>query len=86
MARKWPSRAIIRLAVPADSDTARSPAICGTVEPIDAHSCRLEIGAGSPQSLVFLLAAIDGDFRIEDGDEPAVHLRRIMLRLQSALG
>lgn len=71
--------------VPADSDTARSAAIYGTVEPIDAHSCRLDIGTDSPQSLVFLLAAIDADIRIEDGDELAAHLRRIMLRLRSAL-
>jgi predicted DNA-binding transcriptional regulator YafY len=86
VARRWPSRAIIRLAVSADSDTARSAALYGTIEPIDAHSCRLDIGADSPQSLVFLLAAIDADFKIVDGEELAAHLRRITLRFRSALG
>ncbi|MEU0501286.1 hypothetical protein [Nocardia sp. NPDC005998] len=41
--------------------------------------------ARTARSRWFLLAAIDADFRIEDGDELAAHLRRIMVRCRSVL-
>ncbi|WP_330254797.1 transcriptional regulator [Nocardia sp. NBC_00565] len=85
VARMWPSRAIIRLHVPANSTVARDAAGYGTVTAVDEHSCLLDIGADNPRALVFLLAAIDTDFHIEDGAELAAHLRAITDRFRAAL-
>ena len=84
VAQLWPYRATVRLHIPADSEQARSAATYGTIEPIDAHSCRLEIGADSPQSLTFLLGAMDSDFDIERGPELSDHLQRLAARFTRA--
>ncbi|MFX0577317.1 hypothetical protein [Nocardia nepalensis] len=69
-----------------DSNPAACPAgIPRHMWPVGWPEGGRNIGADSPQSLVFLLAAIDADFEIEDGEELAAHLRRITLRFQSAL-
>ncbi|MFD4460400.1 hypothetical protein [Nocardia sp. NPDC058480] len=84
VAQLWPYRATVRLHVPADSEQARSAATYATVEPIDAHSCRLEIGADTPRGLTFLLGALDTDFDIEHGPELTDHLRLIAARYTRA--
>lgn len=84
VAQLWPYRATIRLHLPADHEQARAAATYGTIEPIDAHTCRLEIGADSPQSLTFLLGAVDADFEIEHGPELAEHLQRLAARFTRA--
>ncbi|MFD6451398.1 transcriptional regulator, partial [Nocardia sp. NPDC060220] len=57
----------------------------GTIEPIDADTCRLEIGADNPRGLTFLLGALDTDFDIERGPELTEHLRRIAARYSRAI-
>ncbi|WP_405147961.1 YafY family transcriptional regulator [Nocardia salmonicida] len=84
VAQLWPYRAVVRLHVPADSEPARSAATYGTVEPIDADACRLEIGADNPRGLTFLLGALDTDFEIEHGPELVEHLHLLAARFTRA--
>jgi predicted DNA-binding transcriptional regulator YafY len=86
IARMWPFQASVRLHAPADSEVARGCAPYGRIEPIDDHSCRLEIGADTPGSLAFLLAGLEIDFTVESPRELVTALRQVVTRFQRAAG
>ena len=65
IARMWPFQASVRLPLPADHEKVRRMVTYGTIEKIDDGSCRLIIGADTPQSLAFLLSFLEIDFEVE---------------------
>lgn len=84
IARMWPFQASVRLPVPADDEKVRALVTYGTIEKIDDGSCRLIIGADSPQSLAFLLSLLEIDFVVESSIELAEALRHVAERFQRA--
>jgi predicted DNA-binding transcriptional regulator YafY len=84
IARMWPFQASVRLPVPADDEKVRELVTYGTIEKIDNGSCRLIIGADSPQSLAFLLSLLEIDFVVESSIELAEALRHVAERFQRA--
>lgn len=85
VAQIWPYQAIVELHTPATSDAARDAATYGRIEPIDEHRCRFYFGAENVRGMVFLLGALDVDFRIEDAPELAEHLRQTADRYHRAI-
>ena len=57
---------------------------CGTIEKIDEGSCRLIIGADTPQSLAFLPSVLEIDFEVESSTELAAALHAVVERFQRA--
>jgi predicted DNA-binding transcriptional regulator YafY len=85
-ARMWPFQASVRLPVPVDHEKMRDMVTYGTIEKIDDGSCRLTIGADTPESLAFLLSFLEIDFEVESSIELADALRRVATRFQRAAG
>ena len=56
----------------------------GSIEPLDEHSCRLQIGARSPQDIAFWIGVLDADFEVEDPPELADAVRRLSARYARA--
>jgi hypothetical protein len=56
----------------------------GTIEKIDEGSCRLTIGADTPQSLAFLLSFLAVDFTVESSTKLAHALQHVAERFQRA--
>jgi predicted DNA-binding transcriptional regulator YafY len=86
VAHMWPFHASVRLPLPADHEKVRGMATYGTIEKIDNGSCRLTIGADTPQSLAFLLSFLEIDFEVETSVELAHALRQVAARFQRAAG
>lgn len=83
-AQMWPFQAAVRLPLPADHEKMRRMVIWGTIEEIDKSSCRLIIGADTPQSLAFLLSFLEIDFEVESSPELAQALLQVADRFQRA--
>jgi predicted DNA-binding transcriptional regulator YafY len=86
IARMWPFQASVRLPVPADHEKVRHLGTYGTIEKIDNGSCRLILGADSPQAVAFLLSFLEIDFEVESSVELADALRQVANRFQRAAG
>lgn len=86
IARRWPFQASVRLPVPADHEKVRHLGTYGTIEKIDNDSCRLILGADSPQAVAFLLSFLEIDFEVESSVELADALRQVADRFQRAAG
>jgi predicted DNA-binding transcriptional regulator YafY len=84
VAEMWPFRAAVRLSLPADHEKMRRMVTWGTIEEIDKSSCRLIIGADTPQSLAFLLSFLEIDFEVESSTELAQALQHVAERFQRA--
>lgn len=84
IARLWPFQASVLLSLPATHEKVRELVTYGTIEEIDEGSCRLIIGADTPQSLAFLLSILEIDFRVESSVELAAALRQVADRFQRA--
>jgi hypothetical protein len=84
IAQLWPFQASVLLPVPADHEKVRKMVTYGTIEKIDNGSCRLTLGADTPQSLAFLLALLEIDFKVESSVELADALRQVTERFQRA--
>jgi predicted DNA-binding transcriptional regulator YafY len=84
IAQLWPFQASVLLPVPADHEKVRRMVTYGTIEKIDNGSCRLTLGADTPQSLAFLLALLEIDFKVESSVELAGALRQVTERFQRA--
>ena len=84
IAKMWPFQAAVRLPVPADHEMMRGMVTWGTIEAIDNNSCRLIIGADTPQSLAFLLTFLEIDFEVESSTELAQALLHVADRFQRA--
>jgi predicted DNA-binding transcriptional regulator YafY len=86
IARMWPFQASVRLPLPAEHEKVRGMVTYGTIEKIDDGSCRLIIGADTPQSLAFLLSLLEIDFEVESSPELAAALHEVAERFQRAAG
>jgi predicted DNA-binding transcriptional regulator YafY len=84
IARMWPFQAAVRLPLPADHEKVRGLVTYGTVEKIDDGSCRLILGADTPQHVAFLLSFLEIDFEVESSTELAQALREVATRFQRA--
>jgi predicted DNA-binding transcriptional regulator YafY len=84
VAAMWPFQASVRLPLPADHEKMRRMVTWGTIEEIDKGSCRLIIGADTPQSLAFLLSFLEIDFEVESSPELATALQHVAERFQRA--
>jgi len=86
IARMWPFQAAVVLPLPADHEKVREMVTYGTIEKIDNGSCRLIVGADTPQSLAFLLSLLEIDFTVESSVELAQALQQVADRFQRAAG
>lgn len=84
IARMWPFQASVLVAAPIDHEKVRKLVTYGTIEKIDEGSCRLTIGADTPQLLAFLLSFLEIDFKVESSVELADALRQVTDRFQRA--
>jgi predicted DNA-binding transcriptional regulator YafY len=84
IARMWPFQASVRLPLPAEHEKVREMVTYGTIEKIDDGSCRLTIGADTPQSVAFLLSFLEIDFEVESSPELAAALHEVAERFQRA--
>ncbi|WP_069166170.1 helix-turn-helix transcriptional regulator [Nocardia altamirensis] len=78
--RAWPSQATVLLHI---SATEAAPNVwpgMGAIEPVDANSCRLQVGAETPEALVWMITAVDIDFTLLSGPPELV----AALRAQAA--
>ena len=65
----WAYRAWVTVSAPADAVAARLP-WPATIEPLDASSCRLEVGSDSPELLAVHLGMLGADFTIDPAESP----------------
>jgi predicted DNA-binding transcriptional regulator YafY len=71
---------------PASVVTARMGSWSGSVEPLAADRCLLQLGGRSVQDIAFWLGVLDADFEIVDSPELAAAVRRIADRYARAAG
>lgn len=68
-AATWAYRARVTVFAPTDVVAARLP-WPATIEPIDASSCRLEVGSDSPELLAVHLGMLGADFTFDPAESP----------------
>jgi predicted DNA-binding transcriptional regulator YafY len=76
--------AIVTLHAPADEFTSRVPAHWGTIEPIDAHTCKCTTGDDDLRWLAWRIAMLGVDFDVHEPPELIEHLRALAARLRRA--
>ncbi len=76
--------AVVTLHVAAEEITGRLAPHWGTVEPIDAHACRLRTGDDDLGWLSLRIAMLGVDFEVHEPPELLEHLRMLASRLQRA--
>jgi predicted DNA-binding transcriptional regulator YafY len=79
----WRYRARARVLAPAAAVAARLPPAI-PVEPIDEHTCAVEVGSDTPHMLAVYLGMMDADFEVADPPELVHHLRRLVDRYERA--
>jgi len=67
--RTWPAQATVTLHVPAEAVADRLWLGMGSLEAIDEGSCRVHVGAESPDNLAWLISSIGVDFTLTDPPE-----------------
>ncbi len=60
--------------------------LAGYLQPIDAHRCRLEVGAHTLDGLAMYIVLVGEEFEIEDPPELVEHIRELVSRLHRATG
>lgn len=70
MAALWNYRARVTVQAAAETVAARIPTGTWTVEPIDAHTSRLDAGAQTAELLAVYLGALDLDFHVDPDQAP----------------
>lgn len=82
----WPHRAIVRLHESAEAVADRVWPGMGVTEAVDAASCLLHVGAGTPDDLVWMITSVNADFTLVSGSpELAEAFRRRARRSLDAL-
>ncbi|WP_344856745.1 helix-turn-helix transcriptional regulator [Amycolatopsis ultiminotia] len=82
---RYPHQMTLRVSVSAEELALRVPSSAGTVEPIDADTCRLRTGANDLDPVPFYLAQWDYEFVVEEAPPGLVErLRRIADRFAGA--
>ncbi|MBW4720288.1 helix-turn-helix transcriptional regulator [Saccharothrix obliqua] len=65
--RTWPCQATVVLHEPVEAVEHRVWPGMGTLEPVDADSCLLHVGADDPAALVWMITSVDADFTLVAG-------------------
>lgn len=73
----WRYRARVRVHAPAEVIAERITPAVGTVEPIDGHTCVLDTGADTIDTLAVYLGLLGVDFDVTDPPELVAHLRTL---------
>jgi predicted DNA-binding transcriptional regulator YafY len=76
--------AIVTVHAPANELTGRVPAHWGSIEPIDAHTCRYTTGDDNLTWLAWRIAMLGVDFEVHAPRELIEHLRALASRLTRA--
>ncbi|TMK73260.1 MAG: YafY family transcriptional regulator [Actinobacteria bacterium] len=76
--------AVVTLHAPAEEISSRIPAYWGTIEPIDAHTCRFTAGDDDLGWLAMRVAMLGVDFDVQEPPELIEHLRALGSRLRRA--
>ncbi|WP_454198960.1 helix-turn-helix transcriptional regulator [Nocardia sp. Marseille-Q1738] len=72
----WPYQATVLLHRSAEDAADRVWPGMGAVEAVDDHSCRLHVGAESPEQLVWMITSVDLDFTLLTGPRELVDALR----------
>jgi predicted DNA-binding transcriptional regulator YafY len=82
----WRYRARVTVHAPAEEIAARLPAGI-TVEPVDRHTCVLDVGSDNPEMLALYLGLAGADFTVDRAAAPelAEQLRTLAARYQRAV-
>ncbi|HZM77230.1 MAG TPA: WYL domain-containing protein [Candidatus Limnocylindrales bacterium] len=80
----WRYRAKVVVKAPAAVVAERVPAVAGSIEARDEHSCIFETGSDNPETLALWLGMLDADFTLVDSPELVSHLRRLSERYARA--
>ncbi|MGN8552498.1 UNVERIFIED_CONTAM: WYL domain-containing protein [Microbacterium sp. SLM126] len=81
----WTYRARVVVHAPA-ATVAAAIRIPVDVEPIDDSTCRVELGSDDPDQLALLLAQLDADVEVVDGDELKGAFERLAARFARGAG
>jgi hypothetical protein len=74
----WRLRATVTVHAPAGEMAERVPTFLGiAVEPVDDRTCRLGVGADTPQVLALHLGLLGVDFEVHEPPELIDELRRL---------
>jgi predicted DNA-binding transcriptional regulator YafY len=74
--------AVVTLHASAEEIRRRVPALWGTIEPIDAHTCEYRTSDDHLRWLALRIAMLDVDFDVREPPELLEQLRRLELRLR----
>jgi predicted DNA-binding transcriptional regulator YafY len=77
--------ALVTLLASAEEIGERLPAHWGTIEPVDAHSCRYRTGDDDVGWLALRIAMIGVDFEVHEPPELIAQLRSLSVRLRRAI-
>jgi predicted DNA-binding transcriptional regulator YafY len=69
---------------PAERIAERINPAVGVVEAVDDHTCVLDTGADSLETLAVYLGLLDAEFTITEPDELVAHIRDLATRYQRA--
>ncbi len=84
--RAWPYQATVLLHTSAEAATPNIWPGMGVLEPIDAGTCQLQVGAETPDALVWMITSVDIDFTLLSGPpELVTALRAQATRCHRAL-
>jgi predicted DNA-binding transcriptional regulator YafY len=84
-AAAWRHTARVTVHAPAAVIADRINPAVGTVEPVDQHTCVLETGADTIDSLAVHLGLLDADFTVTEPPELVAYLRRLTARYARAV-
>ena len=76
----WRYRARVTVHAPAQQVVERINPAVGTVEPVDQHTCVLDTGADTVQTLGVYLGMLGLDFDVTEPPELVAHLRELAVR------
>ncbi|MBF6213389.1 WYL domain-containing protein [Nocardia puris] len=65
--RAWPFRAAVLVHAPIEEARTRLWPGMGVVEAVDDRTCRLHVGADTPEALSWMVTSLDLDFTVESG-------------------
>jgi hypothetical protein len=77
----------VTVQAPAAEIAGRLPAAI-MIEPVDQHTCVIDVGSDTPHMLALNLGMLDADFRIDESASPELtaHLRMLAARYAQAVG
>ncbi len=83
-AAAWRYRARVTVHAPAERIAERINPAVGVVETVDGHTCVLDTGADSIETLAVYLGLLDAEFTVTEPDELVAHIRELATRYQRA--